>query len=364
MSNFNSFANALAGFGAGVQGNGQQFLKQQQENETRSNLSQLGANLASGNIDQAQYLKGVAQYDPELYGKMSLAQLQNTPAALQMNNAIQKALGSGDYDTANRLAWLQRSQAYGVNTFDPNQKPYGPAPAANNPALQNYGNPSPAEAPLSATPQATAAPNIAQQQANNAALKKQAEADAANKSDLKYKPQIAGRTEEEKQRAEREGISPKELETKRSQAYVAALEAAPLLKTLKDLNEGTIDAPYAAAFQPILKMSDSQKATNLDLMKQARIELAAPLAKQLGVNPTDKDFEASLDRIFDISSTKDSRAAQIKALTSRVMNKPDLYNTDKQTGAEKAAAKLDAKYPTKKIGEQTYINKDGKWFEQ
>jgi hypothetical protein len=49
--------------------------------------------------------------------------------------------------------------------------------------------------------------------------------------------------------------------------------------------------------------------------------LAAPLAKQLGVNPTDKDFQASLDRIFDINASKSSRAAQIEALSNRIKSR-------------------------------------------
>lgn len=43
--------------------------------------------------------------------------LSGAPATLQINAAIQKALDAGDYDTANRIAWLQRSQAYGIDTF-------------------------------------------------------------------------------------------------------------------------------------------------------------------------------------------------------------------------------------------------------
>ncbi len=157
-------------------------------------------------------------------------------------------------------------------------------------------------------------------------------------------------------------IAPRELETKRSAAYVGALEAAPLLKTLSDLNEGTIDAPYADAFQPALKMSGSEKATKLDLMKQARLELAAPLAKQLGVNPTDKDFQASLDRIFDIKSSKPSRAAQIQALTARVMSKPNLYST-KPAEYIPVGGNINAPV-TKIIGRKTYVQQNGKWFEQ
>lgn len=350
-SGVQNIGNILGGLGAGIQGNGTQYLQGLQERNANTALMGVGQDLANGNIDQAQYLKSVAQYDPITYQRMMLSRLNNQPSAvIQINDAIKAALNNGDLKEANRLMSLVRSGAYGVDTYTQNdlppqyrtQQPTSNVTTAELPPLQD-GN----------VPNATNVGSVAEQQAQNAARKKQLESDAVNQSDLKYKPDIAYNTEAEKQKAEREGIAPKELETKRSQAYVAALEAAPLLKTLKDLNEGTIDAPYAAAFQPILKMTDSQKAVNLDLMKQARLELAAPLAKQLGVNPTDKDFQASLDRIFDISSTKESRAAQIKALTNRVMSKPDLYNTDKATGAEKVVQKMEQSampMPTDKTG--------------
>lgn len=304
-------------------------------------LAQLGSDLATGRIDQGQYLKGLAQYSPDAYNKMQLAHMQNqAPAALQNFDKVQALKESGDialengdrataqqlYSKANNLMAIIRGGAYGVDTFQLPQAT--PAPTGSAPLPPTNQSVQPESFVSSSEPAPTNVNNpIAAQIAANAALKKGAESDAANISDLKYKPDIARVTEEEKQKAERAGIEPKELETKRTQAYVAALEAAPLLKNLKDLNEGTIDSPYAGAFQPILKMTDSEKAKNLDLMKQARLELAAPLAKQLGVNPTDKDFQASLDRIFDISSGKDSRAAQIKALTERVMSKPGLYSS-------------------------------------
>lgn len=155
-----------------------------------------------------------------------------------------------------------------------------------------------------------------------------AETTGGNKSDLMYKPQIAGRSEEQKQKAEAGGIEPRKLEEKRVEANIAAMETTPILQDLAALNKGTIDSPYAAAFQPFLKVGGSDKATKLDLMKQARLELAAPLAKQLGVNPTDKDFQASLDRIFDIQASQPSREAQIAALAERIKGRAAIYNRE------------------------------------
>jgi hypothetical protein len=61
------------------------------------------------------------------------------------------------------------------------------------------------------------------------------------------------------------------------------------------------------------------KAT-LDMLKNTktfnsnRIELAASVAKQLGVNPTDRDFKASLDRFAAASDAPEASAAFIDDL--------------------------------------------------
>ena len=119
-------------------------------------------------------------------------------------------------------------------------------------------------------------------------------------------------------------------EEKRRQFQSTFKETKGIFDELLSLNQGTIDAPYAEAFQPFLKVGGSDKATKLDLMKQARLELAAPMAKQLGVNPTDKDFQASLDRIFDATASKKSRAAQINSLRKRAERNAKLYGTTEE----------------------------------
>lgn len=108
----------------------------------------------------------------------------------------------------------------------------------------------------------------------------------------------------------------------KSQAMDVGVDSA--IDKLREYNNNTFDMAYAdnPVVRGVSRMSTDEemqtKSKNMDLLKQARLELAAPLAKQLGVNPTDKDFQASLDRIFDTNSTKESRAAQIEALAQRI----------------------------------------------
>lgn len=157
-----------------------------------------------------------------------------------------------------------------------------------------------------------------------------------------YEPTREGLNKTAEENAALAAMEPKKREEKRIETKIAAEEATPLLENLSALNEGTIDSPYAAAFQPFLKVGGSDKATALDLMKQARLELAAPLAKQLGVNPTDKDFQASLDRIFDVNATKKSRAAQIQALKTRVEGRANIYSPENiPTGKSISAPQFD-----------------------
>jgi hypothetical protein len=104
---------------------------------------------------------------------------------------------------------------------------------------------------------------------------------------------------------------------------ISDAQTLPIIGELKTLNEKTFDMPYPNVAQPMAKVTGigKEQTTALDLMQQARLEMAAPLAKQLGVNPTDRDFKSTLDRIFDVTATKESRAAQIKALEKRIQTK-------------------------------------------
>lgn len=100
-------------------------------------------------------------------------------------------------------------------------------------------------------------------------------------------------------------------------------QTLPIVEQLKEWNKQSPQMAYSSIAQPIRRLipGTSPEEAAVDLMQQARIELAAPLAKQLGVNPTDKDFQASLDRIFDLNATQESRANQIAALEKIISSK-------------------------------------------
>jgi hypothetical protein len=106
---------------------------------------------------------------------------------------------------------------------------------------------------------------------------------------------------------------------------VAANSTLPIIDQLRTFNSGTFEMPYAdtapvRGYSRIFGSAEQQaKQKNMDLLRQARTDLAAPLAKELGVNPTDRDFQATLDRIFDSNASRDSRAAQIDSLEQRIL---------------------------------------------
>lgn len=139
-----------------------------------------------------------------------------------------------------------------------------------------------------------------------------------NQSNLEYAPQIAGASTRATNAAEQQS---------------ADNTAAPILQEMIRINQDTFDAPYAGALQGPAKIAGFEKQTTAyDLLKQSRLELAAPLAKQLGVNPTDKDFQASLDRIVDTNSTKASREAQLQQLLNRIQARQGQQQFQPQQG--------------------------------
>lgn len=95
----------------------------------------------------------------------------------------------------------------------------------------------------------------------------------------------------------------------------------PLVEQMIKFNEGTVDLPFAEMMDPAAKLLSPEQADNLGLLRQNQLELAAPLAKALGVNPTDKDFEASLRRIVDLNSTKTGRRKQLENVLQRMKKK-------------------------------------------
>jgi len=117
-------------------------------------------------------------------------------------------------------------------------------------------------------------------------------------------------------------------------------KAIPLIQDMISQNRKTVNLPYAESLQVGTRFLSSDQADAFDLLNQNRLELAAPLAKALGVNPTDKDFQASLDRIVNLNSTKEGREKQLKNLLAR-MSKKDGAPEKPQLSPEQARAELE-----------------------
>ena len=96
-----------------------------------------------------------------------------------------------------------------------------------------------------------------------------------------------------------------------------------ILRDMIAYNDKTLDIPYVQYAQTGARFFNPEAAKSLDLLAQNRLELATPLAKQLGVNPTDKDFQAQLDRIVNLSGDKASRAAQLNNIIKRIGGKTE-----------------------------------------
>lgn len=88
----------------------------------------------------------------------------------------------------------------------------------------------------------------------------------------------------------------------------------------KGIAAGTFSDARVAFSTALSSLGIKDKAT-LDMLKNTktfnanRIELAASVAKQLGVNPTDRDFKASLDRFASASDAPEASAAFINDMT-------------------------------------------------
>lgn len=127
------------------------------------------------------------------------------PSAIQVNSAIQKALDAGDTTTANRLAWLHRAGAYGIDTFPsdaaqpPVVMPTPSAPANDMPALPRVSGVE--NIPTGGTIFNGGGSSIAAQQARNEAMKSAAKEEAKLKQQLTYNPQIKQAEEMAKTRA-------------------------------------------------------------------------------------------------------------------------------------------------------------------
>jgi hypothetical protein len=200
----------------------------------------------------------------------------------------------------------------------PVQGPQQPAqiPPVDSPLMSQKAQPMP---PAQASPP-MAIPEFGKAQGVNAAAKKRAETQAQKDVELDMDPKIRGK----EKTAELDAVRA----DKNIEANILDAQTLPIIADLKKINEKTFDMPFIDVAQGPAKVMGVGKegTTATDLMRQARLDMAAPLAKQLGVNPTDKDFQATLDRIFDISATKESRDAQINALEKRIKMKAAARN--------------------------------------
>ena len=95
----------------------------------------------------------------------------------------------------------------------------------------------------------------------------------------------------------------------------------PIINEMIKTNRGTLDMPFAEFVNAPARILRSDQADAMDSLKQDQLSLAAPLAKMLGTNPTDKDFQASLDQIINLNSTKEGREQQLIKRRDRILKK-------------------------------------------
>jgi hypothetical protein len=214
----------------------------------------------------------------------------NMPAALQLTNEWQKRRAAGDTVGANALLTFAKAADKGL-------------------VIDENGN-------------FQQAPGYASAVGGIEALKSGMERQAQKNVDIRTNPIIAGG--EAGARLQQQLLLEPQIEAAKSQATAALIgeKALSPIDQIRQINSRSFEYPFMGTVSKLSRASPfesgQEKAKQMDLLRQARTDLAAPLAKQLGVNPTDKDFLASLDRIFDISSSRESREAQINALESRI----------------------------------------------
>lgn len=240
------------------------------------------------------------------------------PASVKLANEIAKARAAGDTQRINDLMISAKTFDKGVVTDQ-----FG-----NPIAMAGYGD---AVGSIAGTTKAY-------------------EANAQNASDLYYDPQTAGA--EAKARLQQEGLyrpgierdiaeekADAERSAKRQDEFDINEKTLPLISDLRTLNDSSPKGAYSGKMQFIRRLypGTSPEEASVDLMAQARLDMAAPLAKQLGVNPTDKDFQASLDRIFDMDATREVRAAQIDALEMKARRRQEQIRKDRESDSMAAS---------------------------
>jgi len=329
---------ALAGFGAGMQGQGGQFLQQLQESDARANAQKLGADLAAGNIDQAQYLKGLAATNPEIYSKLALSQMGvDQPASVKewlfRENQI-PADRKDEYTNFRRNPqWLNTGGAF----VNPN----------------NGGNipitPSPSEMPAFKKEQARA----------------ESEGKVEGSGDI---------TPREKKEGGQETVST--IINKMRNDYNTLNKMNSMVSTkrgaLENLSIASRTSPLGQFFGA---KTGTEEQTIRDNIKNSIPRLMTSIKNSTGMSAQEINSIPEMQLLKDsvtnpnqsIETVTDTLAQLEKLYAgSKVTSKTneDLYNTDKLTGAEKAVDALEKNKPTTKIiGDKTYTFKNGKWYE-
>lgn len=143
------------------------------------------------------------------------------------------------------------------------------------------------------------------------------------------KQQIAERMRERKDKRQKEKISK---------------SGVSLVDTMLKYNEKTGSGAYQGLKQPFKRSVGDKEAKAFDLLSQTRLRLAAPLAKQLGVNPTDKDFENTLNQIFNENADRDTRESQllnVRQLLSGDLSEDEFFGKVFGDGSESESGAID-----------------------
>lgn len=199
---------------------------------------------------------------------------QNLPSSIQIDNEIATRLKAGDVDGANRLFMVHRSGAYGVNTFG--DQPAFTAPVQPQEDWQNpdaMPNITQENQPPSYTPKpATPAAGIADVLAANAAKKKGAESDAANQSDLTYKPKIT----EANAVADAAGKKTAEINTKAASAPNNLMLLDEADKLLPNASNGMLSSMGTRVVNAFGKSTDASKANRRLSVLSASLTAGVP----------------------------------------------------------------------------------------
>lgn len=128
-------------------------------------------------------------------------------------------------------------------------------------------------------------------------------------------------------------------------------------------NKGTLSTSYAGSMQPVTRVVNAKAAENMALLKQGRLRIAAPLAKQLGVNPTDSDFQNTLNQIFNENEDRATREKMLVAAKDMIngsITKEEFYE---KIGSQSGLTGLSA-LPSgfKDMGNGIVVGPDGKKY--